>query len=557
METDLAHHAIHQEGGTRHVPGILQQTDEEEEDQDLWQEHHDTADSGDDSVREEIPQITCRHCSLHDSGKPSESGLDPVHRIARDAEDRDEHQDHHPEEGDPTPDLVSQEIVEALGQLVAHGCQSTLRGMAEFSDLLVAGGNDLLPPFRECALQQDTLRKENAMRMARSQLQGQLRRFLLGCGQQHGGLHARHGMTRQTDIGQLLFLGLSPHLVGPMCRDVIRGPRPGARKIGDPGRARNLRPTQCQPEGEKRLPSCCLDRNDRHSQFLRKTFGIHRRPLRAGDVDHVECNDGRKPKLQNLGDEIEIPLQMGGVDHAENTLRSRGVLTEIEEHVAGDPFIGGMGPDAVAARQIEQLDLLAMLADELPRFFFDRDARVIGNLLPETGQRIEERGLAAVGIADDCIRLRADGRRDPEGDLTLVMMRNGNGRSGGRDHVGGKRWDFCRTLGKRFAWLGKHLGGIGRADAELESPKPELHRISQRSTPQECHHGAFEKPHLAQTHRQHALSRKLRDHGTLSGLQRGKGNHWRSGILAAAALTLKGCSAGPAEGAGPFQKRVR
>ena len=41
-----------------------------------------------------------------------------------------------------------------------------------------------------------------------------------------------------------------------------------------------------------------------------------------------------------------------------------------------------MGTDAVASRQIQQFDLLAVLTDELSRFLFNRDSGIIRNFLP-------------------------------------------------------------------------------------------------------------------------------------------------------------------------------
>jgi hypothetical protein len=98
---------------------------------------------------------------------------------------------------------------------------------------------------------------------------------------------------------------------------------------------------------------------------------------------------------------------MRGIDHAEDAFRTRCVLTQIEQDVTGDSLVGGMRPEAVAARKIKELDLFAMLTDELARLFLHGNPGIVGDLLPKAGQRIEERGLSTIRIADHGVRLRS------------------------------------------------------------------------------------------------------------------------------------------------------
>ena len=138
MEADLAHDTIHQECGTRHVTRILEQPDKEKEDQDLRKEDDDTTDSCQHSVGEKVPEISGRHDGLQRFREFRESAIDPIHRILGNSEKGEKHQRHCPQEEEPAPDPVSQQVIEPLGEFVACVVCPTLGGMAEFFDSLVS-----------------------------------------------------------------------------------------------------------------------------------------------------------------------------------------------------------------------------------------------------------------------------------------------------------------------------------------------------------------------------------------------------------------------------------
>ena len=68
--------------------------------------------------------------------------------------------------------------------------------------------------------------------------------------------------------------------------------------------------------------------------------------------------------------------------------------------LAGHFLVGAGGVERVAAGQVDQLDRLAARQDQPPRLALDGDARIVGDLLPRAGQRVEQRALARIGIAD-------------------------------------------------------------------------------------------------------------------------------------------------------------
>jgi hemolysin activation/secretion protein len=105
------------------------------------------ADASNDAIGKQVTKVTEWHGLLHGPREQSEARLDPIHRIGGDCEDGDEHQHHHPKEDEPPEGLVSEEIIEALGEFVADGGHSSLGRVAELTDPGVALRHNCLAPF--------------------------------------------------------------------------------------------------------------------------------------------------------------------------------------------------------------------------------------------------------------------------------------------------------------------------------------------------------------------------------------------------------------------------
>ena len=226
MEANPAHHAVHEEGGSCHVASVLKQADEEEKDQDLREEDDNTANACNDAVGEEVAQVTRRHGPLHGIREYSEARLDPIHRIGRNGENGDEHQHHHPEKYKPPPGLVSQKVIEPLGELVAHGRHSALRGMAELADLVVALPHHHLAPFRKFTFQGSALADGSAQGRARTQFLCHGDRFIFRCCKQDGGLHPCLRVACPVAVIKRLNRPAGRNLVGSTypCRGQLRHP---------------------------------------------------------------------------------------------------------------------------------------------------------------------------------------------------------------------------------------------------------------------------------------------------------------------------------------------
>ena len=110
----------------------------------------------------------------------------------------------------------------------------------------------------------------------------------------------------------------------------------------------------------------------------------------------------RQAEALQLEHQAQVQAQVGGVDDADQQVRRRLAGAPAEHHVARDRLVGrrrvrGCRRRAGRARAIA----CGRAAGREAAFLaLDRDAGVVGDLLAAAGQPVEQRGLAAVGFAD-------------------------------------------------------------------------------------------------------------------------------------------------------------
>ncbi len=121
----------------------------------------------------------------------------------------------------------------------------------------------------------------------------------------------------------------------------------------------------------------------------------------AGHVVHVEDEDCRQPEIEHLADEEQIPLEIGRVDDAQDGVDSSDIGLASQEHVDRDHFVRRTGGQTVGSRQIDEPHRRLADADAAD-FFLDRHARIIPHVGLHARERIEQRALARVRIADQC-----------------------------------------------------------------------------------------------------------------------------------------------------------
>lgn len=106
--------------------------------------------------------------------------------------------------------------------------------------------------------------------------------------------------------------------------------------------------------------------------------------LRARDHGAVE--------LHKLHGEVEVALDIGGVDDIDDGIRARG-----ENEVAADDLLAGIGRQRVDAGQVRD-DGLGMSLD-LAVLAVDRDAGEVAHMLVRARELVEQRGLSAILVA--------------------------------------------------------------------------------------------------------------------------------------------------------------
>ncbi len=110
--------------------------------------------------------------------------------------------------------------------------------------------------------------------------------------------------------------------------------------------------------------------------------------MALGDVDHVECDHHRHAQLQHLGRQVQIALQIGGIDNRHNYGRARFSHLLTEDDVHGHHFVGAARRQAVGARQVDQIEI-PPLAGAGTFLGFDGDAGIVADALTHAGQSVK------------------------------------------------------------------------------------------------------------------------------------------------------------------------
>ena len=163
-------------------------------------------------------------------------------------------------------------------------------------------------------------------------------------------------------------------------------------------------------------------------------------PCDLGHVDHGQRDDDRPAQLEDLADQVEVPLQVVGRNHAEDDVGGGHVGAHVPGARRRRPSRRASGGQAVGAGQVDQDPPVAGV-DHLAEGLLDGDAGIVAHPLRDPGERPEEGGLAGVRVAD-------------QGD--------GPGAA-----VGGGRHDGTRARGR--AGRREAEGPAGRQEAAVET----------------------------------------------------------------------------------------
>ena len=86
------------------------------------------------------------------------------------------------------------------------------------------------------------------------------------------------------------------------------------------------------------LPGCCRNGNYRNPQCLFQSRPVDTSTLPPQFVHQIEGDHHWKPSLQKLHGEVEVPLQVRGVNHIDNDLHLPSLQKAVRDH-----FLGGIG----------------------------------------------------------------------------------------------------------------------------------------------------------------------------------------------------------------------
>ncbi len=146
------------------------------------------------------------------------------------------------------------------------------------------------------------------------------------------------------------------------------------------------------------------------AELMRKPCDIDRESALAREIHHVEREyQWAAEALQGQREPQALP-QIVRIANRNDEIRSILHVRGSEERVASDLLVGRARLEAISARQIEQPHAPAGGREKTAFLALDGYTRVVRNLLPAACEQIEEGGLAAVRIANECDERSGDAR---------------------------------------------------------------------------------------------------------------------------------------------------
>ena len=145
--------------------------------------------------------------------------------------------------------------------------------------------------------------------------------------------------------------------------------------------------------GALALDGCGL--NDRHAELLRQLLYVDHVAALLDDIHHVQRDNDRNAHLEQLGGQVQVALDVGGVHQVHDGLRLL-----VYEIITRNDLLQRVRREGVDTRQVGDQDFLVAL--ELAFLLFHGNTRPVADILGRTGQIVKHRGLAAVRVAGKC-----------------------------------------------------------------------------------------------------------------------------------------------------------
>ena len=251
------------------------------------------------------------------------------------------------------------------------------------------------------------------------------------------------------------------------------------------------------------------DGHHRHAQEGLQGVHVHGAAVLSDLIHHVEGDDHGNVQLHELRGEVEVALDVGGVNNVDDRI-GLGVDDELAAH----DLLARVGRKRVDARQV--CDRGLRMAAHLAILAVHGDAGKVAHVLVGACELVEECGLAAVLVA--CQRKReglACGHHPSCRAGTQLVLANGRVARHARRHL------QADLLVRIMDVLERDLGCVRRADGELVAAQANLKRVTHRRVLDHGDLGARREAHIKDVLAQGLLFAIHRaDDGVLADLER-------------------------------------
>ena len=220
-------------------------------------------------------------------------------------------------------------------------------------------------------------------------------------------------------------------------------------------------------------------------------------------VEHVEGDNHRHIHVDELGGQIEIALEIAGINHVDDDVWM--FLDDVFTHIE---FFGCIGRERIGAWQIDKVEVIA-LEVEVSHLGIDRHAGVVAHPFMGSAGDVEQRGFSTIGIAhkDNIEFMFLDACHTLHNVLAVVSKQ--------RVQVGVR---CLPRLGLFFVDYLHHVG-LGSAKTDLIIHNLVLHRVVQGGIEQHLHRLALDETHLDNTFAEAAVSHHADNDARLSCFQ--------------------------------------
>ncbi len=325
MQADVVHQLVHDERGPGHVPAVLKQRDREEEQHDLRHEDQHAAHPADDAVHDQRLKRPVGQHACHHVAQRHEAALQPAHRRRPEAEDQLKHRPHQHQEDRDAQHPAGHDLIDPLRpvhrgrsgarhRLRAGSVDEAVAAIGQRKLSIIADDRLQVRPHPPDALQQVLAARDVALNVRAHLL------IVLEQLQRHPARgHAREPARSVHDLRDLADVALKLPPVAHIARR-------------EPSLARNRDRDLQQVLHALGLAGHRSDH--RHAEQCAEQLSVDRAAHRFGHVHHVQRDDDRHAKLDELRGQVEVALEVRGVHDVNDHV---GPL--VNDEVARDDFL--------------------------------------------------------------------------------------------------------------------------------------------------------------------------------------------------------------------------